>query len=300
MPTPLAAGVWGVLATPFAHDLSLDLSSVERLVRHSRKVGAAGVVALGVLGEAARLDSTERVLVLEAVVAAAGELPVVAGISSTATAPAVEEARRASAAGASALMVLVATKDSQALAAHLGAIASASGLGIVLQDHPATTGVVASPEALAAASEEAGAVVAVKAEAPPTAPSIAALRERIDVPVFGGLGGVSLLDELLAGASGAMTGFAFPEALVATVDAFGEGGFERAKAVYAPWLPLVLCEAQLTISLAVRKEILRRRGLIATARVRPPGAELPSSIARALDEHLDAVARDGVAVGTAS
>lgn len=288
---PLAPGVWGVLATPFADDLALDLSSVERLVDHYRGVGAAGVVALGVLGEAARLDSEERTRVLQAVVGAAKEIPVVAGISSTSTAPAVEEALRASACGASALMVLVPTNDPQALTAHVAAVATASGLGVVLQDHPATTGVSTSPDALAGVIDETGAVVAVKAEAPPTAPAIAALRERVDVPVFGGLGGVSLLDELLAGASGAMTGFAFPEALVATLEAFDEGGFERAALVYAPWLPLVLCEAQLNISLAIRKEILRRRGLIDSAGVRPPGLGLPDSVARGLDEHLAAAAR---------
>lgn len=284
--TTLAAGVWGVLATPFSDDLSLDLDSIERLVGHYRRVGASGVVALGVLGEAARLDTAERQQVLDAVVAAAGELPVVAGMSATATAPAVEEARRMSAAGASAVMVLVSTGDPGALAAHLSAVADASGLGIVLQDHPATTGIYATPEVLATAIAETGTVVALKAEAPPTPTAIGALRARVGVPIFGGLGGVSLLDELLAGASGAMTGFAFPEALVATVDAFRDGGLQQAAAVYAPWLPLVLCEAQMPISLAVRKEILRRRGLIETARLRPPGVGLPDVVARALDEHL--------------
>jgi 4-hydroxy-tetrahydrodipicolinate synthase len=295
--TTLAAGVWGVLATPFTDDLSLDLDSLERLVGHYRRVGASGLVALGVLGEAARLDTTERQRVLEAVVDAAEELPVVAGISATATAPAVEEARRMSAAGASALMVLVSTSEAGVLAAHLSAISDASGLGVVLQDHPATTGIYAAPDALATAIAETGVVVALKAEAPPTATAIAALRTRIDVSIFGGLGGVSLLDELLAGASGAMTGFAFPEALVATVDAFREGGLRQAKAVYAPWLPLVLCEAQIPISLAIRKEILRRRGLIETARVRPPGVALPDVVSRALDEHLDDRIDHGVAVG---
>ena len=202
-----------------------------------------------------------------------------------------------SAAGASALMILVSMGEAGALASHLSAIADASGLGIVLQDHPATTGINATPEALATAIAETGVAVALKAEAPPTPMAIAALRTRVDLPIFGGLGGVSLLDELLAGASGAMTGFAFPEALVATVDAFRDGGLQQAKAVYAPWLPLVLCEAQIPISLAVRKEILRRRGLIETARVRPPGVGLPEVASRALDEHLHDYIDCGVTVG---
>ncbi len=66
-------------------------------------------------------------------------------------------------------------------------------------------------------------VVAVKAEAPPPAPTVAALTKEVDVPVFGGLGGVGLLGELLVSSSGAMTGLTVPEALMATVDAWRRG-----------------------------------------------------------------------------
>ncbi len=84
---------------------------------------------------------------------------------------------------------------------------------------------------------------------------------------------------------------------MATVDAFRDGGLQQAKVVYAPWLPLVLFEAQIPISLAVRKEILRRRGLIETARVRPPGVGLPEVASLALDEHLHDYIERGVAIG---
>jgi 4-hydroxy-tetrahydrodipicolinate synthase len=249
-------------------------------------VGARGVIALGVLGEAARLDAEERALVLSTVVAAAQGLPVVAGMSALATAPAVEEARRAAALGARAVMVRVPTTDSRALAGHVRTVADAAGLGIVLQDHPASTGITIAPSALSQAVRDSGVVVAIKAEAPPTAPTIAALASEVDMPIFGGLGGVSLLDELLAGSAGAMTGFAVPEALVAIVGAWGEGGFEAAREQILPWLPLLLFEAQEKYSLSVRKEILRRRGILAESGVRFPGLPMPDSVRRALDVHL--------------
>lgn len=287
---PLAGGVWGILATPFCGDnLAIDTWSLERVVRLYRQAGASGVVTLGVLGEAARLNSPERRLVLETVRAAAGDIPVVAGISATATAPAIEEACDAAARGVQAVMVLIPTSDPEQLADHLRQISAASGLGIVLQDHPRTTGVVIPPMALAATVRQAKTVVAVKAESPPTAPTIALLVREIEVPIFGGLGGVSLLDELLAGSAGAMTGFAVPEALVATVRAWGSGGYVAAREQLAPWLPLVLFEAQEKVSLALRKEILRRRGIIAEACVRPPGAGMPAALSSALDAHLCAV-----------
>jgi 4-hydroxy-tetrahydrodipicolinate synthase len=287
---PLEPGVWAILATPFKGDgLEVDTASIATLVAMYRNAGAKGLVALGVLGEAARLSSAERQSVLSTVVDASGGLPVVCGMAALATAPAVEEAERAAAAGARAVMVQVASGDAAVLAAHLQRISAASGLGIVLQDHPASSGITITPAALSSAARDAGCVVAVKAEAPPTAPTIAAVRDELEIPMFGGLGGVALLDELLAGSSGAMTGFAVPEALVATVSAWNAGGFAAAREVYAPWLPLVIFEAIERVGLAVRKEILRRRGVIAESKVRPPGAQLPASLAALLDAHLSAV-----------
>jgi len=184
---PLARGVWGILATPFhGDDLAVDTDSLARLVKLYARAGARGVVALGVLGEAARLDTAERERVLKTVVGAAGQLPVVAGMAATAAAPAIEEARRAAAAGAHAVMALVPASDPERVATHVRRIADAAGLGVVLQDHPLTTGVTIAPDALAQAVRQAGVVVAVKAEAPPTAPTIAALVPEIDAPIFGG------------------------------------------------------------------------------------------------------------------
>ncbi len=287
---PLARGVWGILATPFrGDDLAVDTDALARLVELYARAGARGVVALGVLGEAARLDTEERRRVLETVVGVAGRLPVVAGMAATSTAPAIEEARRAAAAGARAVMALVPASDPERVATHARRIADAAGLGVVLQDHPLTTGVAIAPGPLARAVRASGVVVAVKAEAPPTAPTIAALAPEIDAPIFGGLGGVGLLDELLAGSAGAMTGFAVPEALVATVAAWQEGGYRGARERLLPWLPLILFEAQDKVSLAVRKEILRRRGVINEAGVRMPGVVMPAALHNALDAHLAAV-----------
>ena len=287
MPETLARGVWGSLATPFDDDLRLDEASLERLVDMYAAAGAAGVVALGVLGEAARLDAGERRRVVERV--ARGGLPVVAGVSALATAPAIEEAVWVAEAGASAVMVLVPTADADTLAVHLAAVSEACGAPIVVQDHPATTGVSIGGEALATAVGASDVAAAIKAEAPPTAPAVARLVSRVQAPVFGGLGGVNLLDELLAGASGAMTGFAVPEALVAAVDAFAQGGYEAACRAYTPWLPLVLFEVQQPGGVALRKEILRRRGVLATARVRAPGLPFPRELEMVLDAHLEGV-----------
>ena len=89
--------------------------------------------------------------------------------------------------------------------------------------------------------------VGVKSETPPTSVAIAHLAPRLDVPVFGGLGGVGLLDELAAGSAGAMTGFSHPAVLAAVLRAHRDGGFEAARDAWAPWLPLANFEGQLRV-----------------------------------------------------
>jgi 4-hydroxy-tetrahydrodipicolinate synthase len=96
------------------------------------------------------------------------------------------------------------------------------------------------------------------------------------VAVFGGLGGVYFFEELSRGADGAMTGFPYPEALRAIREHFVAGQRAEARALFYRWLPLIRFESQPGsvpgTSLAIRKEILRRRGWIRSAYVRHPAA----------------------------
>ena len=54
-------------------------------------------------------------------------------------------------------------------------------------------------------------------------------------------------------------------------------------------LPLIVFEAQPVVGLAVRKEVLRRRGVLATAVVRAPGRPLDEHIAAALTRVMERV-----------
>lgn len=284
-------GVWGVLATPFTGSrLAVDEVSLAREVAHYAEVGVAGLTVLGVFGEAAQLSARERRELLELVVEET-ELPLVVGITALATAPAVEEVEQAVAATGGRLvaaMVQVNAPGSVPLARHLGEIHRATGVQLLVQDYPAASGVAITPQALADAVAAGDFAAGVKLEAPPTAVGVSVLAERCSVPVFGGLGGRNLLDELAAGAAGVMTGFSCPEALVATVRAWHDGGSKAAMHTFAPWLPLVNFEAQPGIGLAIRKELLRARGLVLDSAVRPPNPSLPAELVPLLHAHLDA------------
>ena len=94
------------------------------------------------------------------------------------------------------------------------------------------------------------------------------------VSILAGNGGLYLPQELQRGANGAMTGFAYPEMLTSVVMLHSDGKAKYAEDLYDAYLPLVRYEQQPGFGLAVRKEILRRRGAIACAMSRPPGPAL--------------------------
>ena len=85
------------------------------------------------------------------------------------------------------------------------------------------------------------------------------------------------------GADGANTGVAFPEMLVEVCKRFFAGDVEGAEDVYDVYLPIVRHEQQPGVGLAIRKEILRRRGVLRSAALRAPGATLDADDHSELD-----------------
>lgn len=290
----LEPGVWAVVATPFTPDAAaIDEVSLEQLVRFSQTSGVTGLTVLGVFGEAAALSTLERERTLR-VVAQSTDLPLVAGVTALDTSAATREielARTVAQDRFRAAMVQINSPQPSELIRHLDAIVAATDAPIVLQDYPRVSGVSIGSDALQQVLDASAAIIAVKAEAPPTSPAVARITASgTTASVFGGLGGQGLLDELMSGAAGAMTGFSFPEALVATVDAWRHGGIAAAARVLSPYLPLINFEQQPGIALAIRKELMRRRGLIASAAVRAPAAPFPADLSEHAARHLELIA----------
>lgn len=294
MDNPLPHGLWGVLATPFDDALNVDLASLHNEVAAFAADGCDGLVALGVFGEAASLRADEADAVAH-MVASSTDLPYVLGLSEREPDAVVAQARRlldAVPRPPIALMAQIGDANPAVAAASLRRLYEATGVGILVQDYPVVSGVTVSDEQVVEIVTACPFVVGVKSETPPTSVAVAYLAPRLDVPVFGGLGGVGLLDELAAGSAGAMTGFSHPAALAAVLRAHRAGGFDAARDVWAPWLPLANFEGQLRVGLAIRKELLRRRGVIACARVRRPAWPLPATLVSLLDKQLATVPAD--------
>ena len=157
---------------------------------------------------------------------------------------------------------------------------------VCLQDYPAVTGVHMSVPVFSQIVSELPQVVMLKAEDCPGLTKISRIRAleaqgQRRVSILVGNNGLFYPLELARGADGAMTGVAYPEMLTEVYRAMKAGDRDLADDLFEIYLPLVRYETQPGVALAWRKEILRRRGAIASARVRPPGPQLNA------DEHED-------------
>jgi 4-hydroxy-tetrahydrodipicolinate synthase len=181
--------------------------------------------------------------------------------------------------------------NSDAVVRHYAALADAVDIDIVVQDYPPISGYAMEPALLVRIAKEIPRARTIKLEDPPTPfKTSRILAERatagapdVELRIFGGLGGVFLLEELLAGATGAMTGFAFPEILVQIVRLFRAGQVDQAADVFYRAVPLMRFEFQEGIGMAIRKEILQRRGALANPATRAPAAPLDRATRDALD-----------------
>ena len=122
-------------------------------------------------------------------------------------------------------------------------------------------------------------------------------RRRVSILV--GNGGLYLPQEMRRGADGAMTGFAWPEMLVQVYELFAAGKTEEAENLFDIYLPLVRHEQQPAIGLALRKEVLFRRGAIKSPRQRAPGSSLTAADRAELDGLVQRLERRLAASGRA-
>jgi 4-hydroxy-tetrahydrodipicolinate synthase len=283
-------GVIPILVTPFqdSNDETVDLASWRRLLEFMVGIGVDGVTILGVLGESNRLNDEERQTLIEAAVAVvARREPIIVGTSATGTRTAAYLSRMAQDLGADAVMVTPAREavpNEERIVELYQRVAGSVSLPIVLQDHPFSTDVHMPVGLIVRILRSVKAIGCVKEEAVPTAPKIRQIRDAFTdrpMPILSGLGALYAAFDLEAGSDGFNTGFAFPEVMQALVAAARDADWTRVHQIYSRFAPLIVFEQQPGI--AIRKEVLRRRGLLASPRVRHPGATISAHQAALLD-----------------
>jgi 4-hydroxy-tetrahydrodipicolinate synthase len=281
-----ATGVYLITVTPFTDSGALDLASTDRMVDFCLDAGVTGLTVLGIMGEATKLTAEEsRTFVKRVLTRVAGRVPVVVGASAPGFAPMRELTESVMAMGAAGVMVAPPStmRTDDQIVAYFDMVQETVGKDVpwVLQDHPVSTGVQMSTSVILRILQNSPSCVMLKHEDCPGLAKLSAIRaasskgevKRVSI-LTGNGGGLFLPEELLRGADGAMTGFAYPEMMVDVCRAHATGDTAKAQDIFDAYLPLARYEQQPGIGLAVRKHIFAQRGVIASAAIRKPGPKL--------------------------
>lgn len=303
-----AKGVFIIAATPFTDDGALDLQSVDTLTDFYLGCGVHGFTLLGMMGEAHKLAADESLAVVHRVIGRAQGRQVIVGVSHAGIDNVRRLSHEAMMAGAAGVMVAPppGLKGDDGIYNYYAQVFQALGpdIPVVYQDYPQATGVYLPAGVFERLVDDFKQLVMLKHEDAPGLAKLTRIREgekksgRRRVSILVGNGGLYYPQEMRRGADGAMTGFAWPEMLVEVYDLFAKGKAEEAEDLFDIYLPLVRHEVQPAIGLALRKEVLFRRGAIKSPKQRAPGssltaadkAELDGLIAR-LDRRLAAAGR---------
>lgn len=282
-----AKGVYIIAATPFTEDGALDRASIDQLTDFYIGCGVHGFTLLGMMGEAHKLTAEESLEVVKRVVARAGDRQVIVGVSHAGLENVRRLSHEAMIAGAAGVMVAppAGLKGDDGIYNYYAQVFAALGpdIPVVYQDYPQATGVYLPAAVFERLVDDFKQLVMLKHEDAPGLAKLSRIREgekkpgRRRVSILVGNGGLYYPQEMRRGADGAMTGFAYPEMLVQVYELFASGKPEEAEDLFDIYLPLVRHEVQPAIGLALRKEVLFRRGAIKSPRQRAPGSSLTAT-----------------------
>jgi 4-hydroxy-tetrahydrodipicolinate synthase len=303
-----SAGVFIIAATPFAEDGALDLDSTNRMVDFYLDCGVTGMTILGIMGEAPKLSGEESAQFARHVLdRVAGRVPVVVGVSGAGLDNMARLSHSVMDAGAAGVMVapMPGLGTEVKLQGYFAQVCKALGpdVPVCVQDYPQTTGVQFSVETILQLTRDHDQIVMLKHEDWPGLNKLSRVRSESgtsDTPrlsILTGNAALFLPQELARGADGAMTGFAYPEMLVQVVERHKSGDVDGAEDLFDAYLPMVRYEQQLGIGLAIRKEILHRRGVLAAPKVRAPGPSMTKADHDELTRLMDRLDRKLAALG---
>jgi dihydrodipicolinate synthase/N-acetylneuraminate lyase len=290
-------GVIPIVVTPFATDGSVDLDQLDAELEFliSRGVNWVG---FGFGSEVNRLSQADLTAAVSRVVAtAAGRVGVIGNAEMASIRRGLEEVRRVEQTGAALAMLRPGGLDGvgqDALFEAFATVARGSGVPVVVQDAPQSTGVDLAPSTLARLVAEVRNVVAVKVEPLNPARKISLIVERLEgakATIIGGAGGIDYIHELERGAVATMPGPAHPELFTAIERLHLRGDRSRALEVLSRALPLMeLGKRDMDTFLFVQKYVLSRRGVLSSTLLGQPHRDLDSRLPGEIDELLNELA----------
>src|SRR5262245_19573858 len=272
------SGVFPVAPTIFDERGNLDLDGQRRCVDFMINAGSQGICILANFSEQFVLTDAERETVMRAVLEhVAGRVPVIVTTTHFASRVCAARSRQAEEMGAAMVMVMPPYHGATFRVAEGGifeffrTVSNAVRIPVMIQDAP-VAGTPLSVDFLARMARELANVRYFKIEVPMAAAKlrslIAAGGSVIEGP-WDGEEAITLMADLDAGATGAMTGGGYPDGIRQIIDPFFAGRRDEARGAYARWLPLINYENRQCWLIAC-KALMREGGVIASETVRHP------------------------------
>src|SRR5215470_9651482 len=291
-------GVFPVAPTIFDERGELDLEGQRRCIDFMIEAGSHGLCILANFSEQFVLTDAEREAVMHAVLEhVAGRVPVIVTTTHFSSAVCAARSRAAEDAGAAMVMVMPPYHGATFRVPEPGiheffrVVSDAIRIPIMVQDAP-VAGTPLSVDFLARLAKDCANIRYFKIEVPMAAAKLSSLIEAGGDAIEGPWDGeeaITLMADLDAGATGAMTGGGYPDGIRQIIDPYLAGRRDEAISVYMRWLPLINYENR-QCGLIACKVLMREGGVIASDAVRHPLQPLhPATraglveIARALD-----------------
>jgi dihydrodipicolinate synthase/N-acetylneuraminate lyase len=279
-------GVFPVAPTTFTEDGALDLESQKRCIDFMIDAGSQGICILANFSEQFVLSDDERETLARTILEhVKSRVPVIVTTTHFSSRLTIERSKRAQALGAAMVMVMppyhgatIRVGEAQVFD-YFARLSDAISIPIMVQDAP-VSGTVLSPALLARMAREIQQVAYFKIESAGAASKLRELLrlggDAIEGP-WDGEEGITLLADLDAGATGAMTGGGYPDGMRTIVDAFAAGRRDEAADAYQRWLPLINYENR-QCGLLAAKALMKEGGVIASEAPRHPFAPLNPAV----------------------
>lgn len=271
------------MVTPFDNDGRIDFETLRAEATRLETAGVDGLVPVGSTGESATLSHDEHVEVVETVIDAVDDTPVIAGAGSNNTREALELSRRCAAAGADALLLISPyynKPEQRGLLNHYQTIADEIDCPQIVYNVPSRTGRTIEPDTAVelashenicgykAASGDLGAITEIIERTRNEAFAVLSGDDALTLPIIsvGGQGTISVV------------GNVEPERTTAMVQHALEGDYERARDLHHELGPLVRQLFAETNPIPVNEALAIRDHV---------GPELRSPLTRLAPEHRD-------------
>ncbi len=280
------AGTFIVAVTPLDANQTLDAESHQSLMKYYLAANVNGLTVLGESAERDLLTEGERQRILQLTFESIGaKLPIVVGSGNESLQATIQASVNAQDLGASAVMIPPPRRlktrpdvpNEEAVFEYFSSVGDAIEIPIVIQDFPQNDRPKMSVSLISRLSREISNAKYLKLEDPPTPLKLTSIREAAggSLKIFSAFYGRESYWDLVHGAVGIMTSSPTPEYLVAMYESFVAGDLKKALGIYLDTLPLIHFCSEL--GLAVRKEVLVKRRVIRTSRMKLQDRELEAT-----------------------